>query len=136
MVSGIDLLAHNQESLEKELAEKLSHIDEVTHVYYLAYKAGLDVQKELEEAVEMFSKAVKAMDKLCPALEYVVLQIGTKVCKTCPIPANVLDIVELTYVRWRSSPRRAPLVRRSRSTRNYRSQTPATSTQRILSPYT
>ena len=84
LVSGLDLLSHSQESLEKELAEKLPQIDEVTHVYYLAYKAGLDVQKEMEEAVDMFSKAVKAMDKLCPALEYVVLQIGTKVCKASP----------------------------------------------------
>jgi hypothetical protein len=96
MVPSIDLLAHSQESLEIELAEKLPHIDEVTHVYYLAYKAGLDVQKELEEAVEMFSKAVKAMDKLCPALEYVVLQIGTKVCKTYLIPAKMPGMVELT----------------------------------------
>ena len=81
MVSGIDLLAHSQVSLEKELAEKIPDISEVTHVYYLAYKAGMDIQKEMDEAVDMFSKAVTAVDKLCPALEYVVLQIGTKICK-------------------------------------------------------
>jgi hypothetical protein len=75
------LLAHSQESLEKELVEKIPDIGEVTHVYYFAYKAGMDVKKELEEAVEMFSKAVTAMDKLCPNLEYVVLQIGSKICK-------------------------------------------------------
>ncbi|KAI4951997.1 hypothetical protein J4E91_003459 [Alternaria rosae] len=79
LVSGIDLLAHSQESLNKELVEKIPDIGEVTHVYYLAYKAGMDVQKELDEAVEMFSKAVTAMDKLCPKLEYVVLQIGSKI---------------------------------------------------------
>jgi hypothetical protein len=111
LVPGIDLLAHGQESLEKELAEKLPDIAQVTHVYFLAYKAGLDVQKELEEAVEMISKAVRAMDKLCPALEYVVLQIGTKICKTNLNSANALDIVGLTYLRWRPSPRCAPLVR-------------------------
>jgi hypothetical protein len=85
MVSGIDLLAHTQESLNKELVEKIPDIEEVTHVYYFAYKAGMDVQKELDEAVEMFSKAITAMDKLCPNLEYVVLQIGSKICKTSPV---------------------------------------------------
>lgn len=51
----------------------------------------MDVQKELDEAVEMFSKAVTAMDKLCPNLEYVVLQIGSKICKFYPILVMVLD---------------------------------------------
>lgn len=82
MVSGVDLLAHSQESLEKELEEKIPDVAEVTHVYYFAYKAGMDVKKELDEALEMFSKAVKAVDKLCPALEFIVLQIGTKICKS------------------------------------------------------
>lgn len=80
MVSGIDLLAHNQESLETELQQKVPDIGEVTHLYFFAYKAGMDIQKELDEAVEMISKAVKAVDKLCPSLEFVVLQIGSKYC--------------------------------------------------------
>ncbi|EOA86666.1 uncharacterized protein SETTUDRAFT_153465 [Exserohilum turcica Et28A] len=79
MVPGIDLLAHSQESLEKELAKALPDVSEVTHVYYLAYKAGLDVHKEMDEVMDMFTKAVKAVDKLCPALEFIVLQIGTKI---------------------------------------------------------
>ncbi|KAJ4364073.1 hypothetical protein N0V83_009528 [Neocucurbitaria cava] len=78
IVSGIDLLANSQESLEKELKEKIPDIDEVTHVYYLAYKAGTDVQKELEEAVDMWKKTVIAVDRLCPKLEFVVLQTGAK----------------------------------------------------------
>lgn len=82
MVSGVDLLAHSQESLEKELVEKIPDVAEITHVYYFAYKAGMDVKKEIDEALEMFSKAVKAVDKLCPALEFIVLQIGTKICKS------------------------------------------------------
>lgn len=84
MVSGIDLLAHNQESLETELEQRIPDIAEVTHVYYVAYKAGMDVEKEMDEALEMFSKAVKAVDKLCPALEFIVLQIGTKICTSSP----------------------------------------------------
>jgi hypothetical protein len=109
MVSGIDLLAHTQESLKKELVEKIPDIGEVTHVYYFAYKAGMDVQKELDEAVEMFSKAITAMDKLCPNLEYVVLQIGSKICKTYP-SLFVPDTVGLTYIRRVPSPRCASLV--------------------------
>jgi hypothetical protein len=92
MVSGIDLLAHNQESLEKDLVKKIPDISEVTHVYYLAYKAGMDIQKEMDDAVAMFSKAVKAVDKLCPALEFVVLQIGSKICKyPSDPPGAVID---------------------------------------------
>ncbi|KAF1846275.1 uncharacterized protein K460DRAFT_339352 [Cucurbitaria berberidis CBS 394.84] len=79
IVSGIDLLANDQESLEKELKEKIPDIGEVTHVYYLAYKAGTDVPKELEEAMDMWKKAVIAVDRLCPKLEFVVLQIGAKI---------------------------------------------------------
>jgi hypothetical protein len=32
MVSGIDLLAHTQESLNKELVEKIPDIEEVTYI--------------------------------------------------------------------------------------------------------
>ncbi|KAE8867373.1 hypothetical protein PTNB73_05467 [Pyrenophora teres f. teres] len=78
MVSGIDLLGYDQETVEKEMQQKIPDISEVTHVYYFAYKAGMDVVKEQEEALDMFSKALKAVDKLCPNLEFVVLQIGTK----------------------------------------------------------
>lgn len=84
IVSGIDLLSNSQESLEKELATKIPDISEVTHVYYLAYKAGTDVQKELEEAVDMWKKTVVAVDKLCPQLEFIVLQTGAKMCMFLP----------------------------------------------------
>ncbi|KAF1936756.1 hypothetical protein EJ02DRAFT_438322 [Clathrospora elynae] len=88
IVSGIDLLTNSQESLEKELTEKIPEIGEVTHVYYLAYKAGTDVQKELEEVVDMWKKSVIAVDKLCPKLEFVVLQIGAKIYG-CHVLASV-----------------------------------------------
>lgn len=80
IVSGIDLLAGSQEDLENELKTKIPDINEVTHVYYLAYKAGTDVQKELEEAVNMWKKTLIAVDRLCPNLEFVVLQTGAKMC--------------------------------------------------------
>jgi hypothetical protein len=108
MVPGIDLLAHSQESLEKELVEKIPDVAEVTHVYYFAYKAGMDVEKEMAEALEMFSKAVKAVDKLCPALEFIVLQIGSKICKSS---AFVTRMLWTDLGRWLPSPRDAPMVR-------------------------
>lgn len=80
IVSGIDLLQGSQEQLENTITEKIPDIAEVTHIYYLAYKAGKDVQKELEEAVAMFKRSTIAMDKLSPKLEFLVLQTGAKMC--------------------------------------------------------
>ncbi|KAL1596473.1 hypothetical protein SLS60_009119 [Paraconiothyrium brasiliense] len=78
IVSGIDLLEGSQEALESTIKQKIPDVSEVTHVYYLAYKAGTDVQKELEEAVAMFKRSTLAMDHLSPNLEFVVLQTGAK----------------------------------------------------------
>lgn len=81
IVSGIDLLKGTQEELENEMKQKIKGIEDVTHVYYLAYKAGTDVQKELEEAVAMFKRSTIATDYLSKKLEFVVLQTGAKMCK-------------------------------------------------------
>jgi len=43
-----------------------------------AYKASTDMQQELDDAVTMFKRSTIAMDKLSPALEFVVLQTGAK----------------------------------------------------------
>ena len=80
IVSGIDLLQGSQQELEKEIRDKVQGIEDVTHMYYLAYKAGTDMQKELEEAIAMFKRATIAVDKLAPKLEFVVLQTGAKMC--------------------------------------------------------
>jgi hypothetical protein len=86
IVSGIDLLKGSQEELETELKQKIEGIEDVTHVYYLAYKAGTDMQKELEEAVAMWKRSIIAMDRLSKKLEFVVLQTGAKMCKTPFLP--------------------------------------------------
>ena len=78
IVSGVDLLKGSQEELEQTLKREVADVDKVTHVFYLAYKAGTDVQKELEEAVAMFKRSTIAVDQLSPALEFVVLQTGAK----------------------------------------------------------
>lgn len=81
MVSGIDLLAGSQDALERTLKEKIADIADVTHVYYLAYKAGRDAQQELRDAVAMFERSVLAVDRLSSRLEFLVLQTGAKMCK-------------------------------------------------------
>ncbi|KAK3710802.1 hypothetical protein LTR37_010026 [Vermiconidia calcicola] len=77
IVSGVDLLA-SQDEIESALKEKVREVDEITHVFYLAYKASPDLQKELEDAVTMFKRSTMAMDHVSPALEFVVLQTGAK----------------------------------------------------------
>lgn len=86
IVSGIDLLKGSQEDLEAEIKGKIPDVDEVTHVYYVAYKASTDAHKEVEEASAMFSKSTIAMDHLSPKLEFVVLQTGAKICESQPNP--------------------------------------------------
>lgn len=82
IVSGIDLLKGTQEELEAAMKEKIRGVEDVTHVYYLAYKAGTDLQKELEEAIAMFKRSTIAIDRLSKKLEFVVLQTGAKMCKS------------------------------------------------------
>jgi len=78
IVSGIDLLKGSQKDLEAALRDQVKDLEMITHVYYLAYKASKDMQKELEDAVSMFKRSTIAMDQLCPNLEFVVLQTGAK----------------------------------------------------------
>lgn len=81
IVTGIDLLEGSQEDLEFTIKSKIPDISEVTHVYYLAYKAGKDLQQELDDAVAMFKRSTLAIDHLSPSLEFLVLQTGAKMCK-------------------------------------------------------
>lgn len=78
IVSGVDILAGSQQDLENTLKARVPEIGSITHMIYLAYKAQADVQAELKDAVEMFQRATTAVDKLSPALEFVVLQTGAK----------------------------------------------------------
>ncbi|KAH7406659.1 hypothetical protein DE146DRAFT_778040 [Phaeosphaeria sp. MPI-PUGE-AT-0046c] len=94
IVSGIDLLVGSQEDVERELKTKIPDINEVTHMYYLAFKADTNVEKELKEAVEMYKKALIAVDKLCPTLEFVVLQTGAKMYG-CHLYATVPEFSQL-----------------------------------------
>jgi hypothetical protein len=66
------------------MKEKIPDIGEVTHVYFLAYKANTDFKQELEDAVAMFKRSTVAVDKLSPKLEFLVLQTGAKMCMCQP----------------------------------------------------
>ncbi|EME77270.1 uncharacterized protein MYCFIDRAFT_42194 [Pseudocercospora fijiensis CIRAD86] len=77
IVSGVNLL-DSQETVEAKLKDYVQHVEEITHVFYLAYKASPDLQQEYEDAVNMFKRAIIAMDRLSPALEFCVLQTGAK----------------------------------------------------------
>lgn len=78
IVSGVDLLKGSQEDLEAELKSKVQGIENVTHVYFLAYKTSPDVQQELKDMTAMWERSIKAIDHLSPALEFVVDQTGSK----------------------------------------------------------
>ncbi|RDW61587.1 hypothetical protein BP5796_11479 [Coleophoma crateriformis] len=78
IVSGIDLLKGSQADLDAAIKEQVKGVEEVTHVYYLAYKASTDLVQELKDAVDMFRRSITAIDHLSPALEFVVLQTGAK----------------------------------------------------------
>lgn len=77
IVSGINLL-DDQDTIETKLSENVQHIDQTTHVYYLAYKASTDLQQEYQDAVNMFKRSIIAIDRLSSSLEFVVLQTGAK----------------------------------------------------------
>ncbi|KAF2165616.1 hypothetical protein M409DRAFT_67017 [Zasmidium cellare ATCC 36951] len=77
IVSGVNLL-DSQEVIEGALREKVQDLEKITHVYYLAYKASTNLQQEFQDAVSMFQRSTTAMDRLSPALKFVVLQTGAK----------------------------------------------------------
>ncbi|CAK4031922.1 Hypothetical predicted protein [Lecanosticta acicola] len=71
IVSGVNLLA-GQEDIEAALKEHVKDIDKITH-------ASTDLQQEFKDAVTMFKQSTIALDRLSPALEFVVLQTGAKI---------------------------------------------------------
>ncbi|KAF2138298.1 uncharacterized protein K452DRAFT_91584 [Aplosporella prunicola CBS 121167] len=78
IVSGIDLLSCSHKEIARMMESRIDGIQKVTHVYFLAYKASEDFEEEIEDAVVMLQRAIKAVDQLCPALEFVVLQTSAK----------------------------------------------------------
>ncbi|KAL3444208.1 hypothetical protein BJX65DRAFT_320140 [Aspergillus insuetus] len=78
IVSGLDLLAGDQTTLEDTIRERVSSIETVSHVYFFAYIFNSDPQEEIRVNVELLKRAVTAVDKLSAKLEFVLLPTGVK----------------------------------------------------------
>jgi nucleoside-diphosphate-sugar epimerase len=79
IVSGLDLLAGDQATLEETIRERVPSIETVSHVYFFAYIFNSDPQEEIRVNVELLKRAVTAVDKLSAKLEFVLLPTGVKV---------------------------------------------------------
>lgn len=79
VVSGLDLLAGDQSTLEVTMKEKIPGIETVTHVYFFAYIMDADPKKEISINVDLLKRAVTAVEHLAQSLRFVVLPTGTKV---------------------------------------------------------
>ncbi|CEL09747.1 hypothetical protein ASPCAL12877 [Aspergillus calidoustus] len=78
IVSGLDLLAGDQATLEDTMLERVPSIDTVSHVYFFAYIFNSEPQEEIWVNVELLKRAVTAVDKLSAKLEFVLLPTGVK----------------------------------------------------------
>ncbi|KAJ5243334.1 uncharacterized protein N7469_001661 [Penicillium citrinum] len=79
LVSGVDLLVEDDDSLQKVLSEKLSSIETVSHAYYAAYRESQNGPEECHMNREMLRAAVQTIEKLSSNLQFVTLITGTKV---------------------------------------------------------
>lgn len=79
VVSGLDLLAGDQGALESTMKERITDVDNVTHVYFFAYVMDPDPEKEISINVTLLERAVAAVEDLSDSLKFVVLPTGTKV---------------------------------------------------------
>ncbi|GKZ56302.1 hypothetical protein AnigIFM49718_001547 [Aspergillus niger] len=78
IVSGVDLLVGDDAALEKTLAEKISSVETISHVYYAAYRASDVPEEECRLNKEMLRAAVQTLENLSPKLSFVTLITGTK----------------------------------------------------------
>ncbi|KAI9373898.1 hypothetical protein BJX61DRAFT_551884 [Aspergillus egyptiacus] len=80
LYSGVDLRGSLQD-VRKQMQGKIPNLDQVTHVYYLAYANATAYSENVMDIkrinVHMTSNAVHAVDQLCGSLKFFVLQTGT-----------------------------------------------------------
>ena len=79
VVSGLDLLAGDQSTLEATLKERVSGIETVSHVFFFAYVMDAEPAQEISINVDLLRRAVTAIEHLSHLLKFVVLPTGTKV---------------------------------------------------------
>ncbi|PYI31177.1 hypothetical protein BP00DRAFT_475592 [Aspergillus indologenus CBS 114.80] len=78
IVSGVDLLAGDDQALAATLREKIPAVETISHVYYAAYRASDNAAEECRLNKEMLRAAVQALETLSPKLSFVTLITGTK----------------------------------------------------------
>ncbi|KAE8150861.1 hypothetical protein BDV25DRAFT_139456 [Aspergillus avenaceus] len=80
LYSGVNLRG-SLEDVVKQLREKVPDVEEVTHVYYLAYSNSTAYTENVMEIKDinahMTYNAVHACDQLCKSMKFFVLQTGT-----------------------------------------------------------
>ncbi|OJJ08151.1 hypothetical protein ASPVEDRAFT_34326 [Aspergillus versicolor CBS 583.65] len=80
LYSGVDLRA-NLEDVKQQLTSKIPNLDQVTHVYYLAYTNATAYSENVMDIknlnVGMTFNAVHAVDQLCAGMKFFLLQTGT-----------------------------------------------------------
>ncbi|KAL3440282.1 hypothetical protein BJX65DRAFT_316749 [Aspergillus insuetus] len=80
LYSGIDLRS-NLQDVKAQMQSRIPRLDEVTHVYYLAYANATAYTENVMEIrninVAMTSNAVLACDQLCAGMKFFLLQTGT-----------------------------------------------------------
>ncbi|KAJ6005161.1 hypothetical protein N7451_003105 [Penicillium sp. IBT 35674x] len=78
VITGINLLDDSLHSVVEELKDAAGHIENITHVYYCAYKWSPDAVEEKRRNELMLRQCVLAMETLSANLEFIVLPTGTK----------------------------------------------------------
>ncbi|OQE40206.1 hypothetical protein PENCOP_c006G04608 [Penicillium coprophilum] len=80
LYSGVDLRTE-LETVKRQMRERIPNLDQVTHVYYLAYSNATayteHVMRIKDINKQMTYNAVHATDSLCLQLQFLVLQTGT-----------------------------------------------------------
>ncbi|KAL5340915.1 hypothetical protein BJX70DRAFT_387023 [Aspergillus crustosus] len=78
VVSGLDLLAGDQASLDESVRQRVPQIDTVSHVYFFAYIFNADPETEVRLNVDLLKRAITAVENTSAKLEFVVLPTGAK----------------------------------------------------------
>ncbi|KAL4868289.1 hypothetical protein BDV12DRAFT_185975 [Aspergillus spectabilis] len=78
VVSGLDLLAGEQDTLEETIRQRVPEVETVSHVYFFAYMFDADPHMEIRLNVDLLRRAVTAIENTSARLEFVVLPTGVK----------------------------------------------------------
>lgn len=79
MCSGLDVLSGSQNELETAFRSKVKDIENVTDLYFYAYRHSSDPVEESNVNTRMLERTISAIDRLSSKLSFVVLPSGTKV---------------------------------------------------------